>query len=66
MLHRAQKQKSCFCAATITYMKKCNNKLRLQSGSRTEPEPEFYKLVLRYFCQTLTGTEPNNVSTCEP
>ena len=51
----------------------------IRTGSRTEPEPEFYKPVSRYFCRTLTepephlsnrkertGTEPNNVSTCEP
>ena len=29
-----------------------------RSGSRTEPEPEFYKPVLRYFCRTLTEPEP--------
>ena len=43
------------------------------SGSRTKPE--FYKPVLRYFCRTLTepepyflksGTELNDLSTCEP
>ena len=28
------------------------------SGSRTEPEPEFYKPALSYFCRTLTEPEP--------
>ena len=30
----------------------------MRAGSRTEPEPEFYKPVLRYFCRTLTEPEP--------
>ena len=30
----------------------------ITAGNRTEPEPEFYKPVLRYFCRTLTESEP--------
>ena len=30
----------------------------IPAGSRTEPEPEFYKPVLRYFCRTLAEPKP--------
>ena len=45
-------------------------------GNRTEPEQEFYKPVFTLILSNLnsifqnrkerTGTEPNNLSTCEP
>ena len=44
---------------TVSYVADTHvNNIILKPGSRTEPEPEFYKPVLHHFFRTLIEPEP--------
>ena len=45
-------QNTIFCHTKTTPLM-----INIETGSRIEPEPEFYEPVLSYFCRTLTEPE---------